>query len=83
MTAELRTLIREAIDERKRNALQAFIDSGEIGVCSSCGCAHDCFTVGCTRCGDRRRKREHQHDPAYREKWARWRRVKRAEAKTA
>ena len=63
----IRQTIRTAIDTHARQRRQAFIDAGELHVCTGCGCDTDTFLAGYDQCADRRRARELRADPAYRD----------------
>lgn len=62
---DTRLAIRTLVDRAVRARIQAFIDSGELVVCSKCGCETDEHTTGCRVCSNRhwgRLRRSHNYN---------------------
>ena len=53
-----RELLRLLVDRARRAA----IDSEGSVVCAECGAELDCWTAGCTQCGERHRRRARRGD---------------------
>ena len=57
MTAEQRTMIRQAVDQHKRTTLDAYRRAQPRGYCNGCQGHQDSYTTGCKACDNRRNRR--------------------------